>query len=516
METHISLLIRIIFVASLYAQVSIKAAPIDSIESFQQTLSALFTSQDPSEKPVRGISPLENIHYLPRLIESIKIRGRKLEVSINKQLKKSYLKEDFFAEYEEDINLEAVDPSIAIMPFLLNIIPIVWISGETYSIDCMDYDLFYALKKVKKVMKRLYPKTSWSGKLKPGKLVKNRFDGILKDPSSEIALLFSGGLDSTSSSFHHHEKKQLLITMWGQWDMPLDRPYMWEKRKEELKAFAHVHGHKNSFIRSNYSEFLNWDVLDNKISPEITSWRSDTTEGMGMMGLAAPIMFLKGYPLLVIASSQTWESPYADAGNPFIDNNLHFATEFRAFHDQFDCERIDKLALIVGNVHSLGCRRPYLKVCNSRQGVNCCSSCTKCIPTILGLLALNEEPQAYGFPITTEEALIRAHHFMNKKQDIEAIWALLHIQLYVINKINKGESIPQNLLCLLEIDVSKNLDLSNHENKSVINWQHFEDLSSPTIIVPEYIRSKTILKKQDSSQENTRGSLLQSIQGKNS
>ena len=96
------------------------------------------------------------------------------------------------------------------MPFILNVVSIVWISGSHYYVDSMDENLFYSLQKVKKVVEALYPHTSFSGELIPRRLTTNVPPRLL-DKNTHIALLFSGGLDSTTTSFHYFDKKQLLI-----------------------------------------------------------------------------------------------------------------------------------------------------------------------------------------------------------------------------------------------------------------------------------------------------------------
>lgn len=455
----------------------------------QEELSVQHIFEEFDEEHTKTRSGVIHGQHIPRLFESVVINKNKLSVAINRRLKARYLTSDFFAEYDDDINLERLDPSLAILPCLLNVITIVWVSGENYSIEAMDEDLFYSLKKLKKVLKRIFQKTSWKGNVIPDRLVKNKPIVPLKDPTKEIALFFSGGLDSTASSMHHHDKKQLLITLWGQYDLPLDRENIWRKRKKAVKEFAHTHGHSNAFVRSNYAQFLDWATLDHHVSKEITSWRVDTTEGMGLMGLAAPILLLKGYSLTAIASSQTWESLYACAANPFYDNNLLFASEFRAYHDLFDSERIDKLKLIAQTTHSLGRPYPFLKVCNGRAAENCCNSCSKCLPTIIGLLAINEDPRAYGFHISEHEALSRAKKYLSRKQDYEAIWAIQHVKELIKEKQQRGERVPNNLLWLFDVDLSKKIDNSYNEHCQLVNWYNFHDLCPENVTIPETIKS---------------------------
>lgn len=166
------------------------------------------------------------------LIVGESISKNRLEVQINEVFKAHYLTSDFFADYEdEDVDLTKLDRSLVLMPFLCNVVTIVWISGKKYAIDSLDEDLYHSFQTIKKVFQRLYPKTSWDGEIVPRKIVKNYAPATLKDSKKEIALLYSAGLDSTASSFNHLDKKQLLITACGQWDIPLKDPELWKRGK---------------------------------------------------------------------------------------------------------------------------------------------------------------------------------------------------------------------------------------------------------------------------------------------
>ncbi|MBA2306978.1 hypothetical protein H0W26_02495, partial [Candidatus Dependentiae bacterium] len=73
---------------------------------------------------------------LENIIKSVTIDKNSLKVSINDSFKEEWLQDDFFVEYESDIDLEKIPYSIALLPFTLTIYAIVWVSGKDYSIDC--------------------------------------------------------------------------------------------------------------------------------------------------------------------------------------------------------------------------------------------------------------------------------------------------------------------------------------------------------------------------------------------
>ena len=106
----------------------------------------------------------------PRLIEKISVQGNRLSITPNTHFKSKYLKDNFFAEYDSYINLEQFDESVLSLPFIMNVISIIWISGNRYTIDVMDEELYNTLNRVKRVFQTMYPKTAWDGELIPLKL----------------------------------------------------------------------------------------------------------------------------------------------------------------------------------------------------------------------------------------------------------------------------------------------------------------------------------------------------------
>ena len=183
----------------------------------------------------------KNYPYREHKIECNSVQKNKLNIIPHKGFKTRYLKGNFFAEYETDVDLEQFDYSIQAMPFIMNVISIVWISGNIYYIDEMDTELYHSLERVKRVFKKMYPRTLWEGELRVRKLVEHPLLFNTKE-KERTALLFSGGIDSTSTAFAHLDKKQLLITAWGHWDLPLNEQSLWQKRTKKISDFAHELG----------------------------------------------------------------------------------------------------------------------------------------------------------------------------------------------------------------------------------------------------------------------------------
>ncbi len=422
------------------------------------------------------------------LIKKVIVKKNKMNILVNNEFKNKFLIDDFFVEYDEDIDLEKLDYSLVIMPFIMHVLSAVWISGKDYFVDSMDRDLFYSLKKIKKVMKIMYPKTSWKGNLIPRKVVYNK--GEYKQNNNSIALLYSGGVDSTVSSFFHRDKKQLLITAWGQWDLPLNKPELWNTIKSKLIGFAQQHGHTSSFIKSNYTEFFNHDILEG-ISPEIPKWRLWTVENIGWAGLVAPILYLKGYKVLYIGSSDTWCYGYPTANHPFIDSNISYAG-IRLEHDMFDYARLDKLEYLASLKNKHIVENPWVYVCQSRLDSNCCN-CSKCLATIMGFLALGENPIDYAFDISPEAALEKVKNYIERSIAAHslgyiAIDRYISIQNKIRQRIASGEKLAYDFNWLLDINFKNYIQYASGVGfQSKINWRMLKKKFPNVKIDNEYL-----------------------------
>lgn len=450
----------------------------------------LFTSTqalEPHQSKKHG--PLVAPHEEKNLIEQMTVRENKLEIIPHPEFKKNYLKGNFFAHYDSDINLERFDYSIQSMPFIMNVISIVWISGEIYYIDEMDAELYDSLERVKRVFKKMYPGTSWEGELRPRKLINHPIPFPVSNSPERTALLYSGGIDSTSTAFAHLDKKQLLITAWGHWDLPLHEESLWQTRKKKIISFAQQWGNDTSFIRSNYSSFLNWEYLSN-LTPEILKWRLGAVEGLGWAGLTAPILLSKQYPILRIASSHTWLYPYPSAASPFVDNNLKFCG-LRLLHDQFDMTRLDKIAFICRTCKEQQIEPPFLKICSLEKKSDAnCGNCRKCLSSAIGFLAINENPQKYGIKIDTQAAVARTLKLLEpKKLNFYTILFFKEIQKTILNRLDRGLPVPQEILVLLKIDFDQKIAY-DIEKQHKLDWKKMLDLLPDKSNLPLSMASK--------------------------
>ncbi len=401
------------------------------------------------------------------LIENLTVHKNKLSVTINKNFKKRYLKSDFFVEYDEDINLEQFDYSIQSLPFIMNVISLIWISGEDYQVAEMDVEVYHSLERIKKVFEIMYPKTPWKGRLIAKKLVAHQPQ---TKTSKRSALLFSGGLDSTVSSFYHRDTPQLLITAWGQSGLPLEEQRLWEKVQKRMIDFAQLYGHENAFLKSNYYYFLDFTKLKH-LSSEIVTWRTDTIEDIGWAGLIAPILLSKGMTTLRIAASEDWNITFGTASNPYIDSNIRFAG-LRIEHDLFSMTRFDKIKYLVDLCNRGIVKKPQLIICQKPGDIITCNSCEKCCLTVALLLGAQADPQEYGFPLGPEEAAIEVKKHLTKKDSFMAttLWQYKALQKIVLKR-------PiTHLTWLKDIDFSKKIPYNLKPGSHSFDWADLDSL----------------------------------------
>lgn len=364
-------------------------------------------------------------HITPTpLIKNIIVQHNEIIIQAHDLFAERYLKEDFFIRYnQDDVDVATLDTAVLVMPFLMNVLPLIWLSGEVWEIDELDDHLFYSLKVLKKICAYIYPNAQWQGVLR----VKNLITHTIESKQHDLFVMpFSGGLDSQYTSLSYRQRPQLLVTVREHQGFLYDA--QWRSVIKNVTEFAQYYGHKNVFVESNYQRFIKNVSLFTR-TPGLSA---GTSHGLGWVGIIAPLLVAQHCAHVKIASSLTWDYPLPKLLCPMVDNTIRFAQASVA-HDGFDCTRVDKMEVVshVFDHESL----PYaIYVCQkNHNGVNCCR-CEKCVRTISALMALGKTSfKEYGFNISLKQA---------KKRVKEAVvqwaknyyWRLEALQKKIIEK----------------------------------------------------------------------------------
>lgn len=311
--------------------------------------------------------------------------------------KKFFKQDEFWIEYSESI--WSTPKSIAVIPFLCNILPIAWISDAEIYVDEIDKEFYDSINEFKRGYIQMYPKVAFKGKMEVKEIVNN-----LYVPSESAAAFFSGGVDAFSTLVSHATEEMTLITVWGA-DVFFDDITGWYNVKEHVNKVAQDFGMKPLFVKSSFRLFLNEEALDSVVFKAAKDyWWHGFQHGIGLIGHAAPCAFNYKMKHVYIGSTFTVQDQgITCASDPTIDNYVRLSS-CKVIHDGYQYTRQDKIHNICRykETHK---KTIQLRVCwQSKGGKNCCS-CEKCYRTIYAIIAENCSPYEFGFHYN--QALLR-------------------------------------------------------------------------------------------------------------
>lgn len=299
---------------------------------------------------------------------------------------------NMFLEYNYDIS--DVPPSILTIPFVSNIIPLIWITDSTIVVKELDKEFYECLNEIKASFQIMFPNIKFKGKITVEKIVTNYYI-----PKTEAATLFSGGLDALTTFIRIKEKKPFLITEYGWHDSATENSDVWEADKGNAVAFARTHGLQNILVQSNYGTFIIAQNIDYDFHKRLgDSWWHGLHHGLAIITAAIPVAYKLKIKCIYIASSNTPMYKVACASDPSVDNKIRYASG-RVFHDAFELTRQDKVKVVV-DYYSSNNESVNIRVCFQNKE-NCCN-CEKCLRTILGIVAEGKDPRDFGFNIPND------------------------------------------------------------------------------------------------------------------
>lgn len=303
----------------------------------------------------------------------------------------------FRAEYNEE-DISNVPNGIAVIPFVGNVLPIVWLADLELVVPELDSGFLECLPEVRHGYMLLSPMLDFLG----GRLTVKQIVDYNYTPSQQEAVLFSGGVDAFATLLGHVDAKPVLITLRGA-DVALDDDKGWSVVTDHVRSTAETFGlPAPQFVETNFRQHLDYGNLWRLVRRSPDDWWHGYQHGLGIICHTAPLAWLHRLDRVYIASSFTYDHSFICASDPVIDSHVRFAgTEVR--HDGYYMNRIEKVHKIVTECERLE-KNIRLRVCwISRGGHNCCK-CEKCIRTIFNILAVGGNPEQYGFKIMTDVA----------------------------------------------------------------------------------------------------------------
>lgn len=310
--------------------------------------------------------------------------------SYSEKLNNYFSGKNFVIEYPESV--ESVPNAILAIPFVCNVLPIVWLEDIELIIPELDEDFYNSIPNFKKGYVDMYPDADFKGSVTVDKIVNCR-----KDNRCGSASFFSGGVDATTTLLRHLDEKPDLISIWGS-DITFDNVEGWKPIQNAIDDTAEEYDVKHINIHSSFRQFdKEWEL--DKVHRERLNdgWWHGVKHGIGLISHAAPYAWLHNLSTIYIASTYSpSDGKITSASYPTIDNNVRFCGA-SIVHDGFEMCRQDKIRYVIQYHKNHPDRKIHFHVCwESSDGGNCCN-CEKCYRTMVALWIEREDPCLFGF-----------------------------------------------------------------------------------------------------------------------
>lgn len=363
-------------------------------------------------------------------VSNILIKDNRIEIcyDVSKELEHFFNihQHVFWLEYSEDVS--NVPAAIAVIPFVCNVLPAIWLTDSTLELAEIDKFFFESVEEFKQGYKRMYPMLEFKGNVQVGRVV-----SCDHSTNGGNAAFFSGGVDAFTTLICHKEEYPTLITLRGA-DVKLDDEDGWGSVFQHLQATVkQFELPKPITVASNFRSFICEGTLSELVAASGDGWWHGFQHGIGIISHAAPVAWLRHLSKVYIASSIAYGVNVSCASHYTIDNFLRFGS-CSVVHDQAQHNRQEKIQIITKycreNSQSIDTRVCWI----SRGGQNCCK-CEKCLRTMLAFMAEGESPEQYGFHYTDEnlkdsEAIVKGSLFY-ASDGVRSDWT------YVINRFHE-------------------------------------------------------------------------------
>ena len=363
-------------------------------------------------------------------VENICINNNKIEIdySVSDGLNVFFSDKEksFWIEYSE--NIGGIPTDIAIIPFVCNVLPIVWLTNAILYLPSIDKTFYESINEFKKGYVNMYPMLEFKGNVVSEKILENNYP-----TDGGNAAFFSGGVDAFTTLICHRNEHPTLITLRGA-DIKLDDTEGWTNVYNHLQdTVKQFNLPKPICVTSNFRTFIDGRRLSDLVIKSNDGWWHGFQHGIGILSQAAPIAFVKHLGIIYIASSNTKEEITTCASDPTIDNHLRFGKTV-IFHDQYEKNRQNKIEIIVDYCKKTN-QTIDTRVCwISRGGKNCCH-CEKCLRTMYAFMAEGESPDKFGFnyiddDLISSQSIIREALY-HTNDTVRGNWK------YTINRFNE-------------------------------------------------------------------------------
>lgn len=188
-------------------------------------------------------------------VERIEISANRIEVIYKAEGK---IREQFNPEIssfwcEYSVPVGKVPAGIAVIPFVCNVLPLVWLTDAELLVSELDHEFYMSISAFKQGFVEMYPHVKFAGKVTVERFIECH---VHEDRKERNALFFSGGVDAMASLLAHRDEKPDLVTVWGA-DIRLHDYAGWENVMKHVRKIADGFGCNSIEIKSNFRTFIN-------------------------------------------------------------------------------------------------------------------------------------------------------------------------------------------------------------------------------------------------------------------
>ena len=311
------------------------------------------------------------------------------ELHIPRPLKKYFLNDSSYVQYDDIIDSRNIHNSILAIPIVSVLAPVAWAVGADVQVPELDANYLQSLKRIKEVFRSFPYPFSFTGDVCAENEFVNEFGG------KRAGVLFSGGVDSLASYLRHKQEKPDLISICGLPDIPPFEQEFRSRIHRDMLTLANHDGISAFQVKTDMLMNLNQELLTREFG---VWWYPHVAVGLFLLSLCAPITSSRGIRTVFIASSFVEGQEGHLGTHPSTDNIVSWA-DVNVVHDGYELSRQQKLRFLCQEENL-----PYLsnlRVCNetARAWKTNCGNCEKCMRTIVGLLLENVDPSKCNFAI---------------------------------------------------------------------------------------------------------------------
>ncbi|MFT5749109.1 MAG: hypothetical protein ACI93S_000362 [Ancylomarina sp.] len=309
------------------------------------------------------------------------------DYSVSSKFSKFFDRKDtFFVSY--DVDITSVPKSLLGIPLLANLLPISWFLDFQIQIEELDASFLKCANDLKTEFQNMYPNHELKGDLLVKKIIINS-----KFKSEKKAMLFSGGVDAISAYIRHCTDDLSLFSIRGA-DIELDDDERWNDLLDYNNTQEYLSSNSKYTISSNLRTFYTY-----KLETELNlKWWGQVQHGLALLGVTAPLTHLLKIDCLYIGSTHTKKTQISWGSTPITDELLKWEN-VDITHECYDLSRQEKIKSIL-EFSKVNNKPIGLRVCYSerRETLNC-SSCEKCLRTIMGIILEGSDPNSFGFVV---------------------------------------------------------------------------------------------------------------------